>query len=276
MGGREGEGGREGGGPSWRERSQRERKGEKSFPESSLVDFSVHCFPQPAELTPNKGRRGGLYFFFKGPKESSVYKTRNATATSWQKERLKWRTDAFLIRYDANLTFTLSGRPPPTQTAAGSQAEPRRPWPLPPYFFFSVKSLSSFLFFHFLFFSFVLFFPFSYLFFFIPFLLFFSCFSSSCPFPFTHSFYSWLLVSWFPLILSCPTLYCNLSLSLSPDLLNPGNKNKYFQYSPIPTPSDLHSPSLASAPIQVSLGKRVQERRPIWDYRGFTLGPVPT
>lgn len=58
------EGGREGGGPSWRERSQRERKGEKSFPESSLVDFSVHCFPQPAELTPNKGRRGGVFFFF--------------------------------------------------------------------------------------------------------------------------------------------------------------------------------------------------------------------
>nr|XP_058937823.1 uncharacterized protein LOC131766964 isoform X2 [Kogia breviceps] len=33
-----------------------------------------------------------------GPKESNVYKTKNATATSWQKERLKWRTDAFLIR----------------------------------------------------------------------------------------------------------------------------------------------------------------------------------
>lgn len=36
--------------------------GEESFPESSLVDFCVHCFPQPAELTPNKGRRGVFIF----------------------------------------------------------------------------------------------------------------------------------------------------------------------------------------------------------------------
>lgn len=40
--------------------------GEESFPESSLVDFCVHCFPQPAELTPNKGRRGS--YFLKAPK----------------------------------------------------------------------------------------------------------------------------------------------------------------------------------------------------------------
>lgn len=63
------EGGREGDKEGGRESQlagaepERERKGEKSFPESSLVDFPVHCFPQPAELTPNKGRKGVFIFF---------------------------------------------------------------------------------------------------------------------------------------------------------------------------------------------------------------------
>lgn len=63
------EGGREGEKEGGRESQlagaepERERKGEKSFPESSLVDFPVHCFPQPAELTPNKGRKGVFIFF---------------------------------------------------------------------------------------------------------------------------------------------------------------------------------------------------------------------
>lgn len=85
--------------------------------------------PSRRSSPPIKEGRGSL-FFFKGPKESSVYKTRNATALSGQKERLKWRTEAFLIRYDANLTFTLSWRPPPTQTAAGCPADPAAGWTL--------------------------------------------------------------------------------------------------------------------------------------------------
>lgn len=75
-GGREGgrERGREGGRVGGREpqlagaEPERERKGEKSFLESSLVDFSVRGFPQPAGLTPNKGRKGVFIFFSKAPK----------------------------------------------------------------------------------------------------------------------------------------------------------------------------------------------------------------
>lgn len=58
--GGEREGGREGG-PAGGS-GARERKGEKSFPESSLVDFPVRCFPQSAELTPNKGRKAVFIF----------------------------------------------------------------------------------------------------------------------------------------------------------------------------------------------------------------------
>jgi hypothetical protein len=47
---------REMGGSKWKERKEK-------FLESSLVDFPVRSFPQPVELTPNKGRRGDLYFF---------------------------------------------------------------------------------------------------------------------------------------------------------------------------------------------------------------------
>lgn len=104
--------------PAGREWSQRQKRREK-FP---AVFISWLPSPQPqlpgaAEFTLNKERR------LKKKKKSCVYKTRNASAKSFQRERLKWRTDAFLIRYDANLTFTLSWCPRPPRLLQTRQAE---------------------------------------------------------------------------------------------------------------------------------------------------------